>query len=988
MSTPQTLHGKRRMMLSRSLAIPFLLALPLALQAQRVTLSSRLAGETASAVDAGPVPDSQPLQLTLRLGLAADRSAALDQLLVSQTSPKSPAYHQWLTPQQFASQFGASADQIAATTTWLQSQGLTIEAVSPSRTRITISGTASQIQSVFAVTLRRYQVAGALYFGNSTSPSVPQEAVSLIAGISGLDDLPVAAPAAIARPRVVSASASAPQNVDPYLTAASAIDANAAPVLTFNTAGCSSDFAQSDVDAYHDLFRQANAQGITILATSGCGARGTGSFPASLSEVTALTVSPAASPFVAIAPRPDWQVAPGLPNDASRYEPDLTTASVSAFAQTLNTILQQTGVRQGNINAILYSLATTPGLYTQPDATASTPPGTWEPATGLGTVDLSTLLKVFPRAIGNTPVTISLASSTPALNYGQPLTLTAVVSPSVIVNGAVPTGTVSFTSNLGSIGSAVINNGVATLSLSTLNVGSYTVVANYSGDTNYAANSSLSATVTVVIVNGVVTATIAPSTNILFGSTATVTATVTLPGSLAAPSGTASAQVQGVAGSVFTSTLIPNTGSNSATANIVVSAPAPGTYGVQVTCAGNQNFQCQSPASVSFSTIKGSTLIMLSVTPSTPQAGLPVTISAFIANSGSGAGAYTFTGNVSFFDNGKLLATAAVSGNQATTTASLVGGVTHTLTATYGGDSNWNGSNSSSQSVTPILLPSGITLTSNVPGTGLLAGINAIFTATVFTTAASSVGPTGTVSFFDTANGALVQLGSGTLVPNGPTQSIAVFTTASLSAGNHSVYAVYNGDSNFANATSSPLALSLADYVLTMIPQTITINRGQSGQVVILLGAVAGFSGNVTFGCTPPANAEMACSFSPLSLNGGGSTTMTITTKAPVAGSVRHAALRRGWNAAADSVLAMLFCFVLPRRRRALPTLLLLLCSIGLTANLGCMPGTSTENTQASDPPPSDPGTPLGTQIFTITSAGSNGVSTVRHNYQYQVTIQ
>jgi hypothetical protein len=30
----------------------------------------------------------------------------------------------------------------------------------------------------------------------------------------------------------------------------------------------------------------------------------------------------------------------------------------------------------------------------------------------------------------------------------------------------------------------------------------------------------------------------------------------------------------------------------------------------------------------------------------------------------------------------------------------------------------------------------------------------------------------------------------------------------------------------------------------------------------------------------------------------------------------------------------------------------------------------------------------LGTQIFTITTAGSDGVNTVRHNYQYQVTIQ
>ena len=68
---------------------------------------------------------------------------------------------------------------------------------------------------------------------------------------------------------------------------------------------------QSDYDAYHDLFRQANAQGITVLATSECGARGTGSFPASLAEVTALAISPETAPFTPIAPRPAWQSAPG-----------------------------------------------------------------------------------------------------------------------------------------------------------------------------------------------------------------------------------------------------------------------------------------------------------------------------------------------------------------------------------------------------------------------------------------------------------------------------------------------------------------------------------------------------------------------------------------------------------------------------------------------------------------------------------------------------
>ena len=996
MAIASTQHFRRHINLSRSLAILVLLvlALPAALQAQRVLLATGVAGDNTSAVDAGTVPSSQPLQLTIRLAMAADRSAALDQLLTNQTTAKSASYHQWLTPQQFALQFGATDDQIAATTAWLQSQGLTAGAVSPSGTRMTVTGTVSQVESAFGVTLRRYQVANALYVANSTRPSIPAEVSSLIAGVSGLNEMPAAAPATVtavtgAGPRVIAAPTTASQSVDPFYATASAIDSNTAPILTFSTGECSSDLAQSDYDAYHDLFRQANAQGITILATSGCGARGTGSFPASLAEVTALTVSPTDSQFIPIETRPAWQVAPGLPDDASRYEPDLTTTSVAAFAQTINTIVQQTGVRQGNINGILYSLATTPGLYTQPDATPSTVVGSWEKASGLGVVDLSTLLKVYPRASGAIATTTSLISSTYAVGYGTPITLTSTITPASYAS-ANPTGVVTFTSSTqGTIGSSPLNGGTATFTVSNLGVGTYNLTANYSGDSNYAGSASTSSVViTVSIVNATLTGSIAPSQNVPYGSTATVTATVALPNSSAAPSGTVSSQIEGITGALYTAMLSPNPGGNTATANINIDAPPPSTtpYTVQTTCAGNQNFQCQSPLNLTFTTTKGNTSTTVSVTPTAPLAGQPIVITAAINNNGNGKLTYTFSGNVIFYDNGKQIASAAVGSNQATLTTSLSGAIAHNITASYSGDANWNASTSTPATVTPTLLPSTITLSSNVTNTsGPLAGMNVVLTATVFTTAVNSVGPTGTVTFYDTYNGGIITLGVGTLTPNGPNASIAVMSTTNFAGGTHSIYAAYNGDGTFSSANSATLPLTFADYNLTMVPQTLTINRGQNGQVVMLLGAIAGFNGTVTFGCTPPASTETACSFSPVSLIGGGSTTMTITTTAPVTGSTtgsaRHAALQRNWNLAAGATFAMLF-FAVPRRRRALPTLLLLLCAVCLTANLGCGGVT----TDPSDP--SDPGTPLGTQIFTITAAGSNGVSTTRHNYQYQVTIQ
>ena len=377
----------------------------------------------ATPVDAGLLPGSQPMQITLRLAATADQSAALDKLLADQINPASASFHQWVTPVEFAASFGATDDQLTAITTWLQSQGLAVVSVSPSHTRLTVSGTAAQIQTAFALTMHRFRVGARDHFANTTAPTVPSVVAPLISGVSGLDDLPSAVPMTLQLATATGQTATLP-GTDPFTTAASAIDANTAPILAINTEACSTDLSQSDYQAYTDLFRQANAQGITVLASSSCGARGSGSFPASLPQVTALAIDPTQSNFKAIAARPNWQAATGLPADDSRDEPDLTTSSIPAFTQALTTIEKNAGTREGNINATLYSLATTPDVYTQPDAQ---PAGTWESTTGLGVVNLTALVKVFPRATGSLATTTSLQSSSYAPAYGAPLTLTAKV---------------------------------------------------------------------------------------------------------------------------------------------------------------------------------------------------------------------------------------------------------------------------------------------------------------------------------------------------------------------------------------------------------------------------------------------------------------------------------------------------------------------------------------------------------------------------------
>ena len=936
-------HVRRASSVVTAVAAAFAFCALAPLQAQRIPLQTRTIAASETSSDAGQLPLSQPLQLTLHLAPTPDRAAALDTFLAAQTNTASPSFHKWLTPQQFAANFGATDDQISVAKDWLQAQGLTLSFINTARTRLTVTGSTAQVQSALAVSLHRYQVNGKSFYANATQPSLPHEIAASIAAITGLSDLPATA------------------DTDTLVTT---IDANTTPILTLPAATC---VFTTDLTLYRNLFRQANAQGMTIVADTAC---------ANLSEVTAIAAATSSEP------RPTWQVVPGLPADAFRHAPDLTVPSAAEFAQALATIELQTGSRQGNINGVLYSLATTPGVYSQDDITSATP-NTWKPTTGLGVVDLATLIKVYPRVGGILATTSSLTSSNYAPAYGQQFTLTSKVLAPVYGN-AQPSGTVTFSAAAqGTLGTASIDtSGLATLNLTTpLNVGVYNVTATYSGDANYSASTSAPAVIlTVTIANGALTASISPTSNVPYGNTATVTATVTLPGSTnAAPAGTVSAAIQGITGAVFTNTLTPNPGGNSATTNIVVAAPAPGTYTVQVTCAGNTNYQCQTPVNLPFSTVKGNTVTTITVTPAAPQAGQPVSLTAVIGNAGNGTDTYNFTGNVTFYDNGKLLATGAVGTNQATTTATLSGNITHNIVAVYTGDSFWNASTSAAKAVSPTLLPATLTLSSNY--STALAGVNIVFTATVFTTVANTVGPTGTITLWDTFNGSIVSLGTATLAPNGPNQSIAVFSTTGMIAGNHSVYAVYNGDSNFITANSSTLPITISDYSLIMNPASLTISVGKSGQAVLLLGLVGGFNGTVSFGCTPPAGTETTCSFNPVTLTGGGTTTMTIATTAPHVKPTQQASGRGLWLTGGGTALAMLFCFMLPRRR-TIPALLAILLSVGLTATIGC------DLNATAVAPITDTGTPLGTQNFTITTAGTDGVSTVRHTYTYQVTFQ
>ncbi len=156
---------------------------------QRVRLSAGVPAKAIPEFDRGPVDPALKLNyMTLLTAPSSSQQKALDQLLAQQQDPRSPLYHRWLTPEQFADQFGLNAADIKKLTFWLRAQGFTVNTVARSRNWIAFSGTASQVEKAFQTKLHKFDVGGESHFANISSPAVPSSFSAVVTGVRGLSD--------------------------------------------------------------------------------------------------------------------------------------------------------------------------------------------------------------------------------------------------------------------------------------------------------------------------------------------------------------------------------------------------------------------------------------------------------------------------------------------------------------------------------------------------------------------------------------------------------------------------------------------------------------------------------------------------------------------------------------------------------------------------------------------------------------------------------
>jgi hypothetical protein len=170
-------------------------------------------------------------------------------------------------------------------------------------------------------------------------------------------------------------------------------------------------------------------------------------------------------------------------------------------------------------------------------------------------------------------------------------------------------------------------------------------------------------------------------------------------------------------------------------------------------------------------------------------------------------GVYTIpTGTYTLFEDGTQIASGSLdaSGEAYFTSSSIAPG-NHSFTWTYGGDSNFAGSQTATAyTVTVARLAPVVTLgaTTNPITYGQSGSLN----ITVSGTAAT---PTGTASISVDGN---ALAGSPFALSNGA----ASITVPGLSGGSHSITAVYNGDTYYAAGTASPFTLNVQQATLNI----------------------------------------------------------------------------------------------------------------------------------------------------------------------------
>jgi len=532
-----------------------------------------------------------------------------------------------------------------------------------------------------------------------------------------------------------------------------------------------------------------------------------------------------------------------------------SSAAAAIFAGVAALVAEEHGA-QGSLQPSLYSLQSKSGVYAdvqQGAAQLACASGTsgcsatgqigysaasgYDLATGLGAVNAQAMLTSWPTPMagsGSTSLTLQISPQQTNSTYNPSASVTFTATVLSTSGSTAPTGTVVFydttTSQSLSLPITVDSTGTASATLEgVFALGGNEMVAQYSGDSNYAAATSTppinvntqASTTSLVVTPSTTTA--APGQNISVVVTLTVGSP---PAGTVTPSGVITLNVDG-GQETYTASLATSGGVTTATFPTVL-MPANSTlstHTLQAVYPTNTDYSGSTSPQVVISITKSTPTVTLTPATLTPLPGASLLLTAAVTPTVSES--QVPTGSVSFYEDGALVGTTTVTAGSPASTATLTitapSTGTHTLSAVYSGDSNYTTATSPNASITVTKIAPTLALT---PATSTpTGGSSDLLTATLSQTNSAGSLPTGTITFL--LDGATA--GTGALVSG----TTATYSLTVPTSGSHTVQATYPGDTNFASATSPVVTLTVSKIptTLTVTPSTTTPTSGSSMQV-------------------------------------------------------------------------------------------------------------------------------------------------------------
>jgi hypothetical protein len=391
--------------------------------------------------------------------------------------------------------------------------------------------------------------------------------------------------------------------------------------------------------------------------------------------------------------------------------------------------------------------------------------------------------------------TTSITSSPNPSVHGQPVVVHTEVTPKAPATGH-PTGTIKFIVDGATYDYVDLVDGAADLTLAGLSTESHTIKAVYlSDDLNFF--TSTSETITQVVNKASTKTTLTSSSpTAVFGQPVTFTASVSV---LAPGAGSPSGTIVFKDGSTVIGTQ-PVSSATGEQASITVSNLSVAQHAISAVYSGDDDFN-PSTGNVSQTVTRAQTSTVIASSANPAASGQAVQFTATVTPVAPGAG--NPTGTVRFFVNGANLGSPApVVGGVATSPnfASLTPGV-YKVTATYSGDGNFVGSDGVLDQGAGQNVTKGQTSITVHSGPSVAAYGSAVTVTTDVTAVAPAQRkPTGVVQIWEGDE----LLGSSSLAPtSAATTSEATFVTTGLSAGTHSLTAVYVGNFNFTGSSAT-----------------------------------------------------------------------------------------------------------------------------------------------------------------------------------------